>query len=75
MAATTALRLEYLQLDQPGLLGFPADDRIWVPTWDNAQACLTPFRSGYRNIILSDVVKKTSSFLSRKLTLSFPHRL
>ena len=60
-----------IQLDQRGSLLFPADDRVWVPTWVNAQTFLTPFRSKYRKMIHSGVIAKASSLLIKKTDFHF----
>ena len=70
MATVITLRLEY-NIDQPGSLLFPAGDRVWVPTWVNAQTLLTPFQSEYRKILHSDVIANASSFLLTKTDFHF----
>ena len=55
-----------IHLDHPSPLGFPADGRVWVPAWVNAQSLLTSSQSEYREMIHSGVVEKASSFLLKK---------
>ena len=60
-----------IQLDQPVPLRFPAGDRVWIPTWVNAQTFLTPFRPEYGEMVHGGIIGKASSFLYKKSDFNF----
>ena len=63
--------LTRIQLDQLRFLGFPADDRVWIPTWVNAHEFLTTSRSEYRKMLYTGVVEKAIIFPFRKTYINF----
>ena len=64
-----------VQLDQPGPLLFPADNRVLVTTLVTAQTFLTSIRSEYQQMIRSSVIAKASSLLFKKTDFHFSHGL
>ena len=60
-----------IQLHQPSYHLFQADDRVWVLTWFNAKAFLTPIWPKYRKIIQSCIIAKVSIFLFKKTDFDF----
>ena len=59
------------QLDQPGHFLLPADDRVWVTTWVNAQTFLTHFRRNIEKWYTVVLYRRLQPSYSRKRTSTF----